>query len=459
MPKTEPIVLAIGCRDGIIVSDYRGRTKIVPRREILPRRAPKYNPHMLLDLDPVLQQQMFNNSNTGKPLVPPRHILLGKRSRKITVSTIKPKKAKLKPVPTKPVTKTPKTAAAKPKKKKVKKRVVPTCWLELYRPLLATQMVGRAEQIRMARQWMGEDPGTRKPILLLHGACGTGKTTLANVLLHEAKFSITETNTSDVRGFVSDERNLERTGIYRVLQETALRKMDATGKPLALILEEIDGMASSGLVAVEKFLKKNRTCNPIIATCNDLDKNLRAFAQKFCTSITFRPLSKYALKQLCLRIAEERNALLPGERVDQILTAARGDARQVVLGVQAYLSTASDTQATDSRFTPFDECRALFTNQPRDVVVPMESYTTALVAENYPRNCTSLDQLEALADEISRWDICRSWQGSPEWNDEALAEAARQTKVSNAKLQKVTSHHFKTILPLGLRELDMLLLH
>ncbi|KAJ1984711.1 Chromosome transmission fidelity protein 18 [Dimargaris verticillata] len=75
-------------------------------------------------------------------------------------------------------------------------------------------------------------------ILLLAGPPGLGKTTLAHIIAHQAGYTTMEINASD-----------DRTGtqVYQKLVSiTQTHSVRSSGKPTALIIDEIDGVASSG---------------------------------------------------------------------------------------------------------------------------------------------------------------------------------------------------------------------
>jgi len=201
-------------------------------------------------------------------------------------------------------------------------------WTEKYRAKRFTDLVGDERTHRQVLRWFkswdkivfpsgvnkvvknrdeNEDRELRK-ILLIHGPPGLGKTTLAHVVARQAGYDVVEVNASDernagvVKGRIKDILSNEGVkAMGAVTNRTKQKSSRVTmGKPVCLVVDEIDGAAGSGgagtneggfikalidLILSDQKLnniaegvtKKSRRKDdsfklqrPIVAVCNDL---------------------------------------------------------------------------------------------------------------------------------------------------------------------------------------------
>ncbi|RPB16444.1 P-loop containing nucleoside triphosphate hydrolase protein [Morchella conica CCBAS932] len=196
-------------------------------------------------------------------------------------------------------------------------------WTEKYRAKRFTDLVGDERTHRQVLRWFkrwdkivfpsanskakkteeGDERELRK-ILLIHGPPGLGKTTLAHVAAKQAGYEVVEVNASDdrsaevVKGRVKD--TLSNGGVKSMGMVTSASNCAVTlGKPVCLVVDEIDGASSGGsdgsfvgalvdlvlsdqkgssVIApgVTKNKRKNekeelfKLQRPVVAICNDL---------------------------------------------------------------------------------------------------------------------------------------------------------------------------------------------
>lgn len=136
-------------------------------------------------------------------------------------------------------------------------------WVEKYRPKKISSFSGNKKNILLIRKWMN-DYVTKspefKPILLLVGEPGIGKTTLAQLVLEEYKFNVIEINASKLEGKTDIHRhfdNITKKGIQVIYSSTT-----KTG----VVLDEVDGMAQNETTMNEflniidpEYAKKKKT--------------------------------------------------------------------------------------------------------------------------------------------------------------------------------------------------------
>ncbi|KAI5845074.1 P-loop containing nucleoside triphosphate hydrolase protein [Morchella snyderi] len=171
-------------------------------------------------------------------------------------------------------------------------------WSEKYRAKRFTDLVGDERTHRQVLRWFkawdkivfpsansklkkteeGDERELRK-ILLIHGPPGLGKTTLAHVAAKQAGYEVVEVNASDersagvVKGRVKDI--LSNEGVKSMGAVTSASNCAvALGKPVCLVVDEIDGASGggstneSGFVSalVDLVLSDQKTSNAIIAS-------------------------------------------------------------------------------------------------------------------------------------------------------------------------------------------------
>ncbi|CAN6632598.1 chromosome transmission fidelity protein 18 [Trichomonascus vanleenenianus] len=155
----------------------------------------------------------------------------------------------------------------------------------------------------------------KRKVLLIHGAPGIGKTTVAHILARQAGYNVLEVNASDERtaDSVDDDGSAKKINLMRNKIATAIfsHRVEDTSRPVCIIADEIDG-ADQGLIRVlvdiiksdervlyrfqnEDGTKKSVASKrrkgdsskllqrPIIAICNDVYahslKDLRPYAE------------------------------------------------------------------------------------------------------------------------------------------------------------------------------------
>jgi chromosome transmission fidelity protein 18 len=144
-------------------------------------------------------------------------------------------------------------------------------WTEKYRARKFTDLVGDERTHRSVMRWLKAwdplvFPGSGKPkakgtkagfddeerkhrkILLLTGPPGLGKTTLAHVCARQAGYEVQEINASDerskdvVKGRIRDMVGTEN--VRGVTTNTAKGKIRKAGKPVCVVVDEVDGVVS-----------------------------------------------------------------------------------------------------------------------------------------------------------------------------------------------------------------------
>ena len=156
-------------------------------------------------------------------------------------------------------------------------------WLEKYRPQTFSDYYISKQQLDIVKKWIKDfrnNEKDAKPFLILYGAPGIGKTTLAYLILKYYNYEIIECNASDVRTKKTIRESIGQIG------KTSVCIDDSNNfKKIAIIMDEIDGLAGGesssvqeivDIITKDKDSKKNISICPVICTSNSIkDKKMQ----------------------------------------------------------------------------------------------------------------------------------------------------------------------------------------
>ncbi|KAH3666302.1 hypothetical protein OGAPHI_004491 [Ogataea philodendri] len=244
-------------------------------------------------------------------------------------------------------------------------------WTEKYRPSSFLDLIGNERTNRIILQWINQwnqvvfnksctetDDIYNRPdkrILLIHGPPGIGKTSIAHVIAKQLDYEVREINASD-----------ERAGV--VVQDkikNAMKNNSLTGKPVCLILDEVDGATENGFINVlvdlvnkdrrdtasigldgRKKQEKSILRRPIIALCNDVYSPVLEKLRPLCDTIAFRKSHSRLIKSKLKKICERENIVTEDRVLDAIIESTEGDLRNCINFLQ--FNSAATTLDLDS---------------------------------------------------------------------------------------------------------------
>jgi chromosome transmission fidelity protein 18 len=207
-------------------------------------------------------------------------------------------------------------------------------WTEKYRARKFTDIVGDERTNRSVLHWLkswdaivfkrskaaskhaklDDDEKKHRKVLLLTGPPGLGKTTLAHVCARQAGYESHEINASDdrtanvVRGRIRDMVGTEN--VRGVQKETASGVVRKAGKPVCVIVDEVDGVANVGgdggfvKALVDLILLDQKNSNPESAAAGTKKKDRFRMLRPLiliCNDVyhpTLRPLRQSNLAEI-----------------------------------------------------------------------------------------------------------------------------------------------------------------
>jgi len=226
-------------------------------------------------------------------------------------------------------------------------------WTDKYRPHKLNEIIGQKECVNKLEKWLQRFQDGDEDIercVILTGASGLGKSSTAACILQNYGYAIKEFNASDVRTKAQVEESL-----YNLIDV----KQVLRGRPIAIIMDEIDGMSGGdkgGLSELIKYINPNRgkgnrrkedqdkliKLPPIICICNNIsDKKLQDF-RKDCLELTFDMPGKKEMQILLERICRNENLHLNDDAVDLVIEYAQKDYRRLTAYLQSVDSLLVD---------------------------------------------------------------------------------------------------------------------
>ena len=171
-------------------------------------------------------------------------------------------------------------------------------WVEKYRPAKLDDLILDASSLRVVSQFKDEIPN-----LLFVGSPGTGKTTLARIIVNDILgCNFLYINASDESGIDTIRHNITNFAQTKSFD----------GNVKVVVLDEADGLTSQAQAALRNTMETYAKYCRFILTANYKHKIIPAL-QSRCQSIDLKPEIKQAAKR-CFNILKQENVKVSDEQ-------------------------------------------------------------------------------------------------------------------------------------------------
>ena len=207
-------------------------------------------------------------------------------------------------------------------------------WTEKYRPIKFEGMVGQQEILKRVKSLV---QAMNIPHLLFAGPSGTGKSTLALIIVKELFGKSWRENYLELNA--SDERGID---VVRQKVKDFARTKSIGSVPFKVIfLDEADALTREAQQALRRTMENYTNTCRFIMSCNYSSRILDPI-QSRCVIFRFKLLEKKAISEVIQKIGEKENLTLADGTFETLYEASEGDCRRAINLLQATASISPD---------------------------------------------------------------------------------------------------------------------
>jgi len=230
-------------------------------------------------------------------------------------------------------------------------------WTEKYRPSKFFEIVGQDNSVKRVEALTNS---LNIPHMMFAGPAGTGKSTLALIVVKELykenwKENYLELNASDERGI-----NVIREKVKNFARTKSLGNI-----PFKIIfLDEADALTPEAQQALRRTMENYSSTCRFILSCNYSSKVIDPI-QSRCAMFRFKLLEKKDIEKVIVKICEKEKLSITPEAVEILYEGCDGDCRRCINILQ---STASISPS----ITPELVSTIISNTKPRDIRVVLD---------------------------------------------------------------------------------------
>ncbi|MAG37810.1 replication factor C small subunit [Candidatus Pacearchaeota archaeon] len=210
-------------------------------------------------------------------------------------------------------------------------------WTEKYRPSTFEDLVGQQEIVKRVRSLV---QGLNIPHLMLAGPAGTGKSTLALIIVKALFAETWRENYLELNA--SDERGIDV--VRQKVKDFARTKAIGNVPFKVIFLDEADALTKEAQQALRRTMENYTNTCRFILSCNYSSRIIDPI-QSRCVLFRFRLLEKKDIIKVIERISESENLKLSEDAFETLYETSEGDCRRAINLLQ---TTGSISQDIDS---------------------------------------------------------------------------------------------------------------
>ena len=203
-------------------------------------------------------------------------------------------------------------------------------WTEKFRPSEFIELVGQDEIVKRVEALT---KSLNIPHLLFAGPAGTGKSTLALIIVKNLygqnwKENYLELNASDERGI-----NIVREKVKNFARTKSLGNINFK----IIFLDEADALTPEAQQALRRTMENYSATCRFILSCNYSSKIIDPI-QSRCALFRFKLLEKKDIEKVIQKISEKENLLIKPDAMEILYEGSEGDCRKAINLIQATAS-------------------------------------------------------------------------------------------------------------------------